>query len=94
MIIAVDYDGTLFNGESFNFALMKKLRSEQKRGNTVILWTCREGKSLSEAVTALRKVGFRPNYINSNAPEGLNRLKHDSRKIFADVYIDDKAVKF
>ena len=94
MIIAVDYDGTLFNGKAFNIALIKKLRFEQKRGNTVILWTCREGKSLAEAVNSLRDVGFRPQYVNCNAPEGVSRMKHDSRKIFADVYIDDKAVKF
>lgn len=93
MIIAVDYDGTLFDGQSFNTVLLQRLRASQKRGDTVILWTCREGRSLVEALKALQSIGFRPNFVNCNSPEGLQRIRHDSRKIYADVYIDDKAVK-
>ena len=93
MIIAVDYDGTLFDGGTFNTVLLKRLRASQKRGDTVILWTCREGKSLAEALASLQGIGFRPNFVNCNCPEGVQRMRHDSRKIFADVYIDDKAVK-
>lgn len=91
MIIAVDYDGTLVskNGE-INAPLLNRLAASQRRGDTVILWTCREGKSLHEAVSILRRIGFRPNYINQNAPEAIRRLGRDSRKIYADLYIDDK----
>ena len=39
------------------------------------------------------KFGLKFNAINQNVPEGIKRLGNDSRKIFADVYIDDKAVK-
>ena len=91
MIIAVDYDGTLNKNGVANAGLIFNLRAAQARGDTVILWTCREGKSLNEALTFLIGHGLRPNYVNSNAPETIQRFKHDPRKVYADIYIDDKA---
>ena len=93
MIIAVDFDGTLSINGKPNIPLINRLKREQQRGNAIILWTCREGGRLTEAVRFLMNNGFRPNYINRNAPESVQRLGHDTRKVYADVYIDDKAVK-
>ena len=93
MIIAVDFDGTLQNRSKPNAVLIGKLKRAQAHGDTVILWTCREGKSLAEAIQFLLENGFRPNYVNTNCPEGIKRTGRDSRKIFADVYIDDKSAK-
>lgn len=93
MIIAVDYDGTLETPNGMNIALASKLKANQRRGDTVILWTCREGKSLQQALEKLREIGFYPNTVNDNAPEAVRRLGRNSRKIYADVYIDDKAVR-
>lgn len=90
MIYAVDFDGTLFADGKANERLIGFLRARQRTGHTVILWTCREGRRLAEAVRLLRDNGFSPNYVNANCPEGIRRLGHDSRKVFADVYIDDK----
>lgn len=89
MIIAVDYDGTLY-GNTLNTHLVNALKAQQARGATVILWTCREGQSLCDALKTLNGAGFKPNYVNQNCPEGVRRLGHDSRKVYADVYIDDK----
>lgn len=94
MIIAVDYDGTLFAHEKPNLQLISRIKREQLRGSTVILWTCREGKTLSEALRTLRSCGFVPNYVNCNCPEAIRYLGHDTRKILADVYIDDKNARF
>ena len=93
MIIAADFDGTLFHDGDLNIPLIVRLKKEQRRGNKVILWTCRHGRSLHEAVACLQQSGFRPDYVNCNAPEAIKRLKADPRKIYADVYIDDKAVR-
>ncbi len=93
MIIAVDFDGTLCINGKPNTALIARLRQDQRCGNIVILWTCRSGKSLNDAVQFLARNGFRPNLINCNAPEIVRRLGHDSRKVLADIYIDDKAVR-
>lgn len=93
MIIAVDFDGTLeYNGVP-NLPLIERLQHAQRCGHTVILWTCRDGHSLREALEFLRGHGLRPNYANQNAPAALRYVGHDSRKIYADIYIDDKAVK-
>ncbi|MBR6114291.1 MAG: hypothetical protein IKQ10_03820 [Oscillospiraceae bacterium] len=93
MIIAVDYDDTLVRGSQPNLPLISRLIGAQRQGHTVILWTCREGKSLAEAVDTLAGFGFRPTLINQNAPAAVRFAGHDSRKIYADLYIDDKAVK-
>jgi hypothetical protein len=94
MIIAVDFDGTIQITEKGrkipNLQLIQKLRNEQKHGAIIILWSCREKESLMEAVRYCIQYGLKPNYINANAPESIQMLGHDSRKIYADVYIDDK----
>lgn len=93
MIIAVDYDDTLVRGDEPNMPLIYRLIGAQRHGDTVILWTCREGRSLAEAMSVLLRCGFRPNLVNQNAPEAIRHAGHDTRKIYADIYIDDKAVK-
>jgi len=76
-----------------NTTLMAQLATGQRRGDIIILWSCREGKRLADAVTYCRKYGFCPNYVNCNAPIAVKMMGHDSRKIYADVYIDDKNVR-
>lgn len=93
MIIAVDFDDTLMIRGRANDGLIMRLRNQQKRGDIVILWSCREGQKLKEAVSFLRNNNFTPNYVNCNCPEGIKRMGHDSRKVFADVYIDDKNMR-
>lgn len=93
MIIAVDYDDTLVHGKELNVPLISRLQAAQRQGHKVILWTCRAGPSLTEAYNNLLSHGFRPDLVNRNAPEAVRAFGHDSRKIYADVYIDDKAVK-
>lgn len=92
MILAVDYDGTLDNGQEINLTLLNKLKKHQKHGDIVILWTCRDGKRLQEALNTLARSGFKPNLVNQNAPQVIQTLGYDPRKILADVYIDDKAL--
>ena len=91
MIVAVDFDGTLqLPDKSPNTLLIQTLARSQRRGDIIILWSCREGKSLAEAVEFLRKNGFVPNYVNQNAPQAIRMLGGNPRKIYADIYIDDK----
>lgn len=91
MIIAVDFDGTLYANGQPNTALICDLRAKQAQGHIVILWTCRTGHRLNEAVKILRQNGLMPNFVNQNAPQAVAMLKADPRKIYADIYIDDKA---
>lgn len=90
MIIAVDYDGTLEIDGNMNLPLIQRLKSSQRQGHIIILWTCRQNKRLQEAVINLNKVGFSPNYVNENTLQSIKNLGYNPRKILADVYIDDK----
>lgn len=90
MIIAVDYDGTLEIDGTMNMLLIRRLKKEQRRSSVVILWTCRAGNRLNEALIRLKQSGFTPNYVNQNTPETIKTLGYDPRKVLADIYIDDK----
>lgn len=96
MTIAVDFDGTIVDHEYpkigkpklFAFETLKAL---QDRGDQLILWTYRAGKELDEAVEFCKKNGIEFYAVNKNYPEEV----YDdtiSRKIIADVYIDDRNV--
>ena len=90
MIIAVDFDGTLCINGKPNINLIRSLMQRQRMGDEIILWTCREGKPLIEAVSFLRKYGFMPKFVNCNTRTAIKKIGHDSRKVYADVYLDDK----
>lgn len=93
MIISVDFDETLqINGQP-NIKLFELLKMQQRAGNIIILNTCREGKRLNEAVLFCQKNGLMFSAINANVPQTINKFGYDPRKIFADIYIDDKAIK-
>lgn len=95
-IYAVDFDGTLCEyawpgiGEPHEF-LIENLIRKRINGHKVILWTCRIGEKLEEAVAWCREHGLEFDAINENLPEIKEAFGGDSRKIFADVYIDDRA---
>ena len=93
---AVDMDGTLcINkfpeiGEP-NKELIRFLIDRRKRGDKVILWTCRVAKRLDEAVEWCKRQGLEFDVVNGNLPEDIEKYGNDPRKINADYYIDDKA---
>jgi hypothetical protein len=94
--IAVDFDGTIVEHQYpgigkeklFAFQTLKEL---EKRGARLILWTFRVGADLEAAVEFCRKNGIEFYAVNKNYPE---EIMDDSvsRKIDADIYIDDKNV--
>lgn len=96
MIIAVDFDGTIVEhkypriGKEIPFAILtlKKLQEEHHR---LILWSVREGRLLEEATDFCRARGLEFFAVNSNYPEeSENEDPHYSRKIKADLFIDDR----
>ena len=94
--IAVDFDGTIVEHEYpgigkeklFAFQTLKEL---EKMGARLILWTFRTGKELDEAVEFCRKNGIEFYAVNKNYPEEIFD-ETVSRKINADIYIDDKNI--
>lgn len=96
-IIAVDFDGTLCVNKWPEIGPAKEhvlaiLRGEQHRGARLILWTNRTGALLAEAVEWCSGHGLTFDAVNENLPEIIERYGSDSRKITADVYLDDKAL--
>lgn len=98
-IIAVDFDGTLCEdrwpniGEP-NKQLIAYLREEQRHGAKTILWTCRVGTYLNEAIDWCEEQKIHFDAVNENLPETVERFGSESRKIFAHEYIDDRALHF
>lgn len=99
MVIAVDFDGTLSLGTwpvigKPNIPLFEYLIDKQSHGSTIILWTCRANEMLDDAINFCKLHGLVFDYINENVPWAIEKYGGDSRKIFADKYIDDKAEKW
>ncbi|WP_372753582.1 BT0820 family HAD-type phosphatase [Labilibaculum sp.] len=93
MIIAVDFDGTIVEhkypniGREIPFAITS-LKMLQENGHRIILWTYRAGKELEEAVQFCSSHGLEFYAVNKNYPEEVFD-ESISRKIKADMYIDD-----
>ncbi|WP_075591097.1 BT0820 family HAD-type phosphatase [Labilibacter marinus] len=97
MTIAVDFDGTVVEhrypaiGKDMLFAF-DTLKAMQKAGHLLILWTYRSGKELDDAVEYCRKNGVEFFAVNRSYPEEVFNENEFSRKINADLFIDDRNV--
>lgn len=96
LIIAVDFDGTIVEDaypkigkpKIFAFETLKRL---QKDGHRLILWSYRSGSRLAEAVAYCKSNGILFYAVNKSYPEEvIDDTK--SRKIHADIFIDDRNV--
>ena len=95
MSIAVDFDGTIVEhrypkiGEEIPFATetLKILAQERHK---LILWTVREGELLEEAIEWCRQRGVFFYSVNKDYPEEEKSHNGFSRKLKADLFIDDR----
>lgn len=97
-VIAIDFDNTLFkdNYPEVGAPIWKnieKAKFEKRRGSILILWTCRYGDELTKAVKACKEVGLEFDSINENCKQTMDLWGVDARKVLADEYWDDKAVR-
>jgi len=96
-IIAVDFDGTIVRQEEHahektDFVLMpnaKEVLSWMYDNFYTILWTCRDGLVLQNAVNFLSANSIQFHMINQNMPTIDFKT---SGKIFANFYFDNRAV--
>jgi hydroxymethylpyrimidine pyrophosphatase-like HAD family hydrolase len=94
MVIAIDFDGTIVEhrfpaiGRIRPFAF-EALIALQNKGYRLILWTHRSGEFLDAAVQFCLDHGLEFYAVNRNYPEEQWDTQ-DSRKILADIYIDDR----
>ena len=96
-IIACDFDGTLCENAfpqigAPRTAVINRLKEEATRGARLILWTCREGEMLEQAVAWCQERGVVFDAINDNLPESCVWLGQNCRKVFAHEYWDDRSL--
>lgn len=94
LIVAIDFDGTIVEDaypkigkpRLFAFETLKRLQDD---GHRLILWTYRYGSRLDEAVTFCKENGVHFYAVNKSFPEEEFDVVQ-SRKIYADLFIDDR----
>ena len=102
--VACDFDGTLAITD-FPAILspipeaIEFVKQCNQAGVAVILWTCRTGHHLNEAVAWCKEQGLVFNAVNNNLDDWVGEfyakyptVHPDGRKVAADLYIDDKAL--
>lgn len=97
-VIAVDFDGCICVNAypdigKPNIEVINALISEVSCGTQLVLWTCREGEKLEEAIAACESWGIKFAAINESTPEWIAVYGTSPRKVGADEYWDDKAVR-
>ena len=95
MIIAVDFDGVLHHGHYPHVGVVsieakRSLRELKEQGHYIIIWTCRNGDLLLSAINWLIAEGIPFDRVNDHEPGNAAHYGDNTRKIYADVYIDDK----
>lgn len=95
--IAIDFDGILCQNAypdigDPNWDTIHQALKEQSNGAKLILWTCREGRSLERAVAACAGWGLTFDAVNENLPEWRKAYRTDPRKVGANEYWDDRNV--
>ena len=99
-IIAVDFDGTLCEnkwpeiGEPNTNLIGYLIEMRKSFGAKIILWTCRVGEMLDKAVNWCSEHGLEFDAVNENLPHMVERFGGNARKIFANMYIDDRNFRY
>jgi len=95
-IMAIDFDGTLCEnrypeiGEPNADLINCLLKLQNDISARLILWTCRSGELLDAAIAWCAEQGLIFNAVNQNLPDVIEEFGSDTRKIFANIYLDDR----
>lgn len=103
IIVAVDFDGVLCVNRfpeigPPQYEVISLVRQLIDAGCEVVLWTTRNGEELTAAVDWCADRGL--HFCNVNGPAPSNEEEYrgkyatQSRKIYADAYIDDHNVEY
>ena len=94
-VIAVDFDGTIVTENypevgTLIPAAKQTLKRFKEKGGYIVVWTCREGKTLKDSIEFLNDWNIPYDAVNENLPHRIKQYGNDPRKIGADLYIDDR----
>lgn len=96
--IAIDFDGTIADEEMFptiGAPILNAIWVIQKikeYGGKICIWTCRSNADLSHAMEFLSHHEVPFDYLNQDFPEIAGKYHGFTRKVCADVYIDNKDI--
>ena len=95
MIIAIDFDGTICRStfpaiEGTMPGAKEVITRLHEQGHYLIIWTCRTGQNLLDAVNWMLKEGIPFDRVNDHNPDNLARYGDGGKKVYAHCYIDDK----
>lgn len=95
-IIAVDFDGTLVENKfpeigDVNPVIWGAIEAYKAMGWKIILWSCRTDDMLQAAVDFCAEHGLLFDAVNENLPEVQAFYHGDTRKVFANMYLDDRS---
>lgn len=95
MIISIDFDGTIVEDHYPDIGKLmpgakESVRRLHENGNLIIINTCRDGQLLLEAINFLLEHDIPFDRVNDNLPRNTREYESNSRKVFADIYIDDR----
>ena len=96
-IYAIDFDGIIVSDRfpkigKPNLKIIKFIKKLNKEGHFIILWTCRNGKALKEAIKFCKKYKIKLDAVNKNLSFIQKKYNSDTRKVYADYYLDDKSL--
>ncbi len=95
MIIAIDFDGTIVDDAGIEMPGAIEVIKRIQEKNTTILWTCRGGELLDQAVEWLKERGIVFDQVNENVHALTSRGgEYWPRKVFAHYYIDDRIIGY
>jgi hypothetical protein len=97
LILCIDFDGTIAELEYPRLGapkanVTKVLADLYDEGAYIIIWTCREGSHIEDIKKWCFDYGVPYHQINQHHPDILNHYGNDTRKVAADIYIDDKCL--
>lgn len=104
LIIAIDFDGVIaqlnknwiIGTPNYPGPLVDGadtyIRQLYEDGHQIIIWTCRGGQNLYLAEQYLEEHNIPYNRINDNVDGFYDKFKHNTRKVHADIYIDDNQI--
>ena len=96
--IAIDFDGCLCANAypdigAPNWEIIVAAAAEQIAGAGLVLWTCREGELLENALEACARWGLHFDAVNDSLPSWKKFYGNETRKVGATEYWDDKAYR-
>lgn len=95
-ILAVDFDGTIVENQFPGIGKPDQViawvvRTYKEMGWKIILWTCRTDEMLQDAVDFCKEqLGIEFDAVNDNLPEVQQYFGGNTRKVFANLYLDDR----